>query len=66
MKYIKQRLYEGFYDANLPIRRIVGTLITSIVCKQGFQNWVQLLEFLIKNLDGTDLNTIENSINVIA
>ncbi|KAL4445472.1 hypothetical protein ABPG74_004546 [Tetrahymena malaccensis] len=66
IQFIKQNLFQSFNDQQKAIRSTVGTLMTTIIYKGGFQKWPELIEFMIQNLQSTDQGAIINSIDCIS
>ncbi|EAS07874.2 importin-beta amine-terminal domain protein (macronuclear) [Tetrahymena thermophila SB210] len=66
IQFIKQNLFQSFNDQQKAIRSAIGTLMTTIIYKGGFQKWPELIEFMIQNLESTDQGAIINSIDCIS
>lgn len=66
INFIKGVLFETFNEKENGIRSAVGTLMTTLIYKGGFQKWPDLLGFMNKNLESHDMSAIENTIECIA
>ena len=62
LEYIKLKLMEAFNDPAPMIRNIVTNAITALLTKIGFQNWPELMKFLILNLDVDHQEFLESSL----
>jgi len=62
LEYIKLKLMEAFNDPATMIRSIVTNAITALLTKIGFQNWPELMKFLILNLDVDHQEFLESSL----
>lgn len=66
LEFIKSSLFEAFEDSNTAIRNAVGTLVTTIIYKGGFQKWPNLLVFLSSKLESSELGAVFNAIECLA
>ncbi len=62
IEYVKQQPLIAFYDSSPQVRKIVGSIMSTMVVKGGFYIWPNLIEFLTSNLTHQDVTVIENSI----
>lgn len=66
LEFIKSALFGAFEDSDSAIRNAVGTLVTTIIYKGGFQKWPGLLSFLSTKLESTELGAVLNAIECLA
>jgi hypothetical protein len=50
LDYIKERLLIAFYDPEVNVRRVVGSIMSAYMVRGGFYSWKGLIEFLTQNL----------------
>lgn len=62
LDYIKLKLMEAFNDGSSMIRGTVANAITALFTKIGFQNWPELMVFLILNLDIDHQEYVQSSL----
>lgn len=64
--YVKSRLYESFFDNDQVIRKTTTLVMTSLICKGGFQSWPELLDFLQQSLGSQSSETLESALDCIS
>lgn len=57
--YIRAECLTAIGDSSALIRATVGITVTSLLTKDGIENWPQLLHTLLGMLDSTDYNIVE-------
>ena len=65
VEFIKAKLMEAFNDPSSSIRSTVTNVITALLAKIGFQEWPELMKFLILNLDVNQEEYLESSLECI-
>jgi hypothetical protein len=61
--YFKNKILENYSDENNSIKRITSILINTFVTLDGFENWQNLINFLMSNL--SNANNYEMSMETI-
>jgi len=56
IEYFKNKLLEIYFDPNLIIKKTISNLINTFVRLGGIDQWPELLDFLIKNINNYDAN----------
>ena len=66
LENIKLTLFKVFYDPNANIRSTVATVLTTLFTKIGNLGWQEIISFIASNLDQSDQDVVETSLECIS